>query len=283
MLLCTFANQRHLQHVKTIGDYCSAVLSSLFLQKKRTCSCACSAHISISACHSKAFLFECVDLVDIFASCMGFCQCRIVLEHNGSRSGNCSGPGVTLTDWNSCFWLAAQEFWSALLSLGAMGWTWDALCCAGQRCLCLGCRSNVSLCRKLLSIGTQTGLAALSETCFPFCRECKCRAEHPGGAAVAYAPAPALSGSRSACLVLQGMVCGQGALLFLGGSSVPGLGGCSCGLYPQLNPSAPEPALAMGGLLKPGWEHYLRGQQLLSITESSIFNLLIHPSLHTTM
>lgn len=139
---------------------------------------------------------------------------------------------------------AAQGVWAALLSLGAIAWTWDALCCVRQCCLCLDCCSNVSLCRKLLSVGTQTRLAALSERHVShFAGKAElCRAEHSGGAAAPSAPAPALPGSRSACLVLQGMLCGRGALLFPGSSSVLGLWGCSCGLCPQLSPSAPEPA-----------------------------------------
>lgn len=111
---------------------------------------------------------------------------------------------------------AAQGFWAALLSLRAMGWTWDALCCAGQTCLCLGCRSNVSLCRKLLSVGTQTGLAALSERHVShFAGNANAEQNTQEGLhRLCSRPSPP---REQICLVLQGMVCGQGALLFLGG------------------------------------------------------------------
>lgn len=191
--------------------------NSLLLQNKRTCSCGFSAHISISACWSKAFLSVHVKLIGIFARYVGFCQCRIVVEQNGARSGSCCGPKATPTVWKCCFWTAAYPQHGGCVpavqhdtccpskwkEMDASGMPFS---CGEQRCPCRDCCGNVNLRRKLLAVdkqrlGCRSSLRVSKRHVSHFAGNVElCRAEHPGGSAASSASAPALPGSSSACL-----------------------------------------------------------------------------------
>lgn len=77
MALCAFANQRHLHYLKTISDYCSAVLIPSFCKIKGNLV-GFGAHISIPACWCKVFVSVNGDLIGIlhntfFCACVKFC------------------------------------------------------------------------------------------------------------------------------------------------------------------------------------------------------------------
>lgn len=216
MLLCAFANQRHLQYVKTISDYCAAVLIPSFCKIKGLVLVV-SVPTCISACWSKAFLSVHVKLIGIFARYVGFCQCRIVVEQNGARSGSCCGPKATPTVWKCCFWTAAYPQHGGCVpavqhdtccpskwkEMDASGMPFS---CGEQRCPCRDCCGNVNLRRKLLAVdkqrlGCRSSLRVSKRHVSHFAGNVElCRAEHPGGSAASSASAPALPGSSSACL-----------------------------------------------------------------------------------
>lgn len=278
--------------------------NSLLLQNKRTCSCGFSAHISISACWSKAFLSVHVKLIGIFAQYVGFCQCRIVLEHNGARSGNCCGPKATPIAWKSCFWTAAHpQHRGCVLAvqhdtccpskwkeMDASGMPFS---CGGQRCPCCDCCGNVNLRRKLLAVDKQRlGLpflsARLRETCFPFCGECRAlqsRTPRRGCSLLCFCTSPPrellrLPGKR--CLIPQagtGMICASGSPRFSRRAAPRCLPCRATDLQPQpdppsqrLAPQAPSPQhshYGRKGLQYEGCQTQPRENQLETLPEKS--------------
>lgn len=275
--------------------------NSLFLQNKRTCSCAFSAHISISVRWSKAFLSVHVDLVDICAQCL-FLQSKILLERNGTGSG----PKATLTAWNSCFWTAAypqhRHFVIAVQhdTCCPSKWKKRHLGCPSAlmgRTALLDCCDNINLHRKLLYTDKQRDkacrfLCLLERHVSHFAGNVElCGAEHPGGGAASSGSAPALPGTSSACLEYAtfshrqagGWFVLLGATVVLGGQLctvlLAGLRLCSSSPTHSASASLPKvPNLMATGKkvlqyeycqtqpVRTSWKYYLRSQQLLSTT-----------------
>lgn len=91
MVLCAFANQRHLHYVKTISDCCSAVLIPSFCKIKGPVLVVSGAHISISACWCKGVFFLHMGTWKVFLHNTFFLfQCKIPLECN--RTGSARKP-----------------------------------------------------------------------------------------------------------------------------------------------------------------------------------------------
>lgn len=234
MALCAFANQRHLHYLKTISDYCSAVLIPSFCKIKGNLV-GFGAHISIPACWCKVFVSVNGDLIGILhntflCACVKFCWKAI-------------GQGLVESHPDSLEFL--------LLSLST-----EVLCCHGtghllslqRREMPLGCPScpggsaapsrpcgDISLPGALCQPGRDKAPCCcplcVSQTRFPFCRECGAlQSPAPGGGAAPLplhqrsqrAPQPVRNMARACFVIPQAgtaVICAGAAVVLVAGLS----------------------------------------------------------------